>query len=157
MEYSIRAMNPIEHPMLEEFLYLAIFQEEGQPPLPREVIYQPAIYAYIEGFGTQPHDHCLCVQVGEEIIGAAWVRVMHGYGYVGKGVPELAISLYPQYRGMGLGTQLVKHMLDTLGQKGYTKLSLSVWKANPAWHMYQRLGFAIVQQTEREYLMEYVF
>ncbi len=153
MEYVIRPMCPEEYSLLKDFLYLAIYQPEGER-LPKDIIYGPALYGYIQNFGTQQHDHCLCATADGCIIGAIWVRAVHGYGYVGEKVPELAISLYPEYRGRGMGTQLLRGMLGVLREEGYAKVSLSVQKENRAWHMYQREGFQTISQTEQEYVME---
>ncbi|MDR1205376.1 MAG: hypothetical protein LBL26_07835 [Peptococcaceae bacterium] len=48
-----RLMDPTEYGVLGTFLYEAIFIPEGMDPLPRDVIYDPAFYHYIEDFGKQ--------------------------------------------------------------------------------------------------------
>lgn len=41
MTLTIRPMQPSEYPLLQEFLYEAIFIPEGLEPLPREIIFHP--------------------------------------------------------------------------------------------------------------------
>ena len=78
---------------------------------------------------------------------------MNDYGHIDDVTPSLAISLYKEYRGLGIGTALMKEMLLLLKSKGYEKVSLSVQKANYAFKMYQKLGFEIIDENEEEYIM----
>ena len=80
---------------------------------------------------------------------------MNDYGHIENGVPSLAISLYEQYRGQGIGTSLMRAVLAELRQRGFMKVSLSVQKANAAVRLYRRLGFVPVRETDEEYLMVY--
>ena len=90
---------------------------------------------------------------GGQAVGAVWARIMDDYGHVDDETPSLAISLYPAYRGRGIGTNLLEHMLTRLRQGGYKQVSLSVQKANPAANLYRRMGFEIFRGTEEEWIM----
>ena len=78
---------------------------------------------------------------------------MDDYGHIADGIPSLAISLYKDYRGQGIGTELLREMLQLLRRDGYPQVSLSVQKANYALQMYQKAGFKVLKETEEEYLM----
>ncbi len=78
---------------------------------------------------------------------------MNDYGHVDDETPSLAISLYEQYRHLGIGTKLMRKMLILLKEKGYKQVSLSVQKANYAVNMYRKLGFEVVEEKEEEYIM----
>ena len=67
--------------------------------------------------------------------------------------PSLAISLLPEYRGLGIGTQLLRALLLLLRENGYRRVSLSVQKENSALRLYQRMGFHTVAEKGTEYLM----
>ena len=157
MNYNIREMKKEEYSLLEEFLYQAIFQSDENNLLPKEIIKNPMLQIYIKDFGTKKSDYCLCAEKDENIIGAVWVRCINGFGNVDKNTPELAISLYKEYRGKGIGTNLMKNMLNLLKNKEYQKVSLSVQKINYAAEMYLKLGFKIVKENNEEYIMEYCF
>lgn len=73
--------------------------------------------------------------------------------FIPAGVPSFAISLYKEYRGCGIGTALMKKMIQELKIRGYEKASLSVQKANYAVTMYKNVGFEIVDENEEEYMM----
>ena len=92
-----------------------------------------------------------------KVVGAVWVRNIHGYGDLDDETPEFAISLYKEYRGYGIGTELIRQMLELLRKKGYKRASLSVQKENYALRMYQKCGFKPVIDKEEEFIMEYRF
>lgn len=153
MEYTIREMAQAEYLLLEDFLYEAIFQRDAANRLPREIIHDPQLQVYIRDFGKQKEDYCLCAEVRQTVVGAVWVRNIPGYGSVDSETPEFAISLYPEYRGNGIGTGLMCQMLAHLKNAGYAQASLSVQKDNYALRMYLALGFQIVAENEEEYIM----
>ena len=150
---EIRPLKPEEIPLLEEFLYQAIFIPSGLEPLPRSILKEPELEMYIKDFGQQPDDWALAAEVNGRLVGAVWVRIMKDYGYYDDRTPSLSISFLSEFRGQGLGQQLVTAMLDLLKAKGYSSVSLSVSKDNPALRFYQRLGFVKVEEREEDYLM----
>lgn len=157
MNFIIREMLPVEYPLLSDFLYEAIFQRDENNLLLRSVINEPSLKIYIEGFGEKEHDYCICAEVNGKVIGAVWTRCIRGYGSIHNDVPEFAISLFKDFRGSGIGTALMKSMLEHLNNKGYKEVSLAVQKDNYALRMYQKVGFRIVGENEEEYLMLYTF
>ena len=44
-------------------------------------------------------------------------------------------------------------ILERLKDQGYSRISLSVQKANPAVRFYESLGFVILQEKDEEYIM----
>lgn len=142
-----------EIPLLEEFLYQAIFIPQGLAPLSRSILKEPYLEMYIKGFGQQQDDWALAAEVDGQLVGAVWVRIMKDYGYYDDQTPSLSISFLPEFRGQGLGQQLMTAMLDLLKAKGYPSVSLSVSKDNPAVRFYQKLGFVTVEEREDDYLM----
>ena len=153
MDYIIRTMEESEYPLLNDFIYEAIFIPEGIDAPPKSIIHNPDLQVYIANFGTQKDDHCVVAEVNSKVVGAAWVRIMADYGHIDDETPSLAVSLYRQYRGLGIGMALMKKLLMDLKQKGYSRTSLAVQKANYALRLYQRLGYEIVDENEQEYIM----
>ena len=147
MDYKIREIKESEYPVLSDFLYEAIFIPEGTKKPSRSIIEQSELQVYIADFG-KIDDWCLVAEIKGKIVGAVWVRVMDDYGHIDDETPSLAISLYEEYRHLGLGTKLMKEMLQFLKDKGYRQISLSVQKANYAVNMYQKVGFELVKENE---------
>ncbi len=157
MEFDVRRMEPAEWPLLEDFLYEAIYVPEGYTgTVPRAVIDEdPKCRAAYVGFGTRPDDRAVVATADGEVVGACWVRTTEEYGHIDDQTPSLSISLYKSYRGMGLGTAMMDALLDELRDAGYGCASLSVQKENPALRLYERVGFRIVGDgaDETEWLM----
>ena len=154
MDYRSREIRENEYCILSEFLYEAIFIPEGTEKPPKSIIEQPELQVYIADFGKSD-DWCLVAEVKEKIVGAVWVRIMDDYGHIDDETPSFAISLYEEYRNMGIGTALMRDMLEFLKNKGYRRTSLSVQKVNYAVRMYQKVGFEVVDENEEEYIMVY--
>ena len=152
MDYRIREIRENEYYVLSEFLYEAIFISVGMEKPPKAIIEQPELQVYIADFGKSD-DWCLVAEVKEKIVGAVWVRVMDDYGHIDDETPSFAMSLYEEYRNMGIGTALMRDMLEFLKNKGYKQTSLSVQKANYAARMYQKVGFEVIDENEEEYIM----
>ena len=150
---TFRDMRPDEYPILADFLYEAIFIPEGVEPPPYDIIFHPELYIYIDAFGSKATDTAVVAEVNGKVIGAAWARIIKDYGHIDDETPSLSISLYPDFRGQGIGTRLWMTLLDRLYTAGYHQVSLSVQKANFASQMYFRSGFHVVKENEEDYIM----
>ena len=155
MDVTIRKIQKQEYPLLDNFLYEAIFIPEGIKPPPKTIITSPELQVYVERFGESKDDWGLAAEVDGKIVGAVWVRSMNDYGHIDAETPSLALSLYKDYRGFGIGTAMMKEILALLKSHGYSRVSLSVQKANYAAKMYLKIGFEIVKENEEEYIMVY--
>jgi len=71
IQYTIRPIKASEIDLLQDFLYEAIFQKDGEALLPKSIIHQPEIKIYIEDFG-RPHDLCLVAELDQKVAGAVW-------------------------------------------------------------------------------------
>jgi len=64
------------------------------------------------------------------------------------------ISILPQYRGTGIGTELIRQMQEEARTAGKS-LSIHVEKLNPALRLYERLGFRTKEDKGVYLLMEW--
>ncbi|MBR2562168.1 MAG: GNAT family N-acetyltransferase [Eubacterium sp.] len=149
----IRRLRDDERDLLEDFTYEAIYLPEGIQPPERSIVAQPELAVYYENFGSSPADYCLVAETDGKVVGAVWTRIMDDYGHVDDDIPSFAIALYKDYRGKGMGTELMKRMLELLKIQGYKKASLAVQKANYAVRMYETVGFQIIDENAEEYIM----
>ena len=141
----IREITKNEYPLLEDFLYSAIFIPPGKEAPPRKLIFEPEIYIYIKDFGGK--DDCgVVAEEGGKIVGAAWTRIIPAYGHIDGDTPELAISVLAEYRSQGIGTMLMTRLFELLHEHGYKRTSLSVQKNNPAVRLYKRLGYSVTDE-----------
>ncbi|MCL2063806.1 MAG: GNAT family N-acetyltransferase [Candidatus Cloacimonetes bacterium] len=153
---QFREIQKADYPLLEFFLYHAIYFDTGFPPPPRDIIFRPEIYIYVKDFGGI--DDCgVVAENAGKIVGMAWTRIIAGYGHIDNDTPELAISILPEFRRQGIGTKLMKYLFELLRQYEYKQTSLSVHKENPAYYFYERLGYKVIGEkiddTNDDYLM----
>ena len=114
-----REIKSNEYDILKEFLYEAIYIPEGMAPPDRSIVELPELSLYYDNFGSHAADHCIVADDDGKIVGAVWVRIMHDYGHINDETPSFAISLYKEYRGKGIGTELMRKMLHMLKSHGY--------------------------------------
>ena len=60
------------------------------------------------------------------------------------------ICIVPEYQNKGLGTAIIKELLEKNADKSVT---LQYFKSNPVGRLYERLGFKIIGETEYHYQM----
>ncbi len=65
------------------------------------------------------------------------------------------IKIAPEYQSRGIGTKLIRALCDEADGRG-VPVELQVLKVNPARRLYERLGFAVVGETETHCLMRRV-
>ncbi len=144
-EFSIRLLGSQDEPILWEMLMYAAHESSL-----RAVKANPDLIRYVENWG-RIGDTGVVIEQESVPIGAAWLRLWpsdeKGYGYINDNIPELAIALLPNFRGLGIGTKLLKQIL-TIAQDHFPAVSLSIRADNPALRLYQRIGFMPVADSE---------
>jgi ribosomal protein S18 acetylase RimI-like enzyme len=152
MNITLRPLSESDAVFLREALYLAIFVPPDAPPPPLEIVNLPELAAYITDFGAQAGDVGVLALDGDLAVGAAWARLLYGYGFVDDATPELSIAVLPAYRGQGIGVRMMEALFAAL-RPSAARVSLSVQAANPALRLYERLGFVVVAQDGESVVM----
>lgn len=62
---------------------------------------------------------------GGKVVGAVWTGIMDDYDHVDDDKASFAISLYKEYRGQGIGSQLMVKILELLKWQSYERASLA--------------------------------
>jgi ribosomal protein S18 acetylase RimI-like enzyme len=135
----------------ELFVRAAYWRPDDVAPPPGEVLAEPELARYVEGFGRSGDFDLVAEGPGGEPRGAAWWRHFPaagpGYGFMDEATPEIAIAVMPADRGQGVGTGLMRALLDEAARSEIEAVSLSVAKDNPARRLYERLGFRTVESS----------
>jgi len=71
-----------------------------------------------------------------------------------EGIFLSSIEIAPDYENRGIGTTLIQSLLDEGRSRGVA-VELYVLKVNPARGLYERLGFAIIRETETHHIMRF--
>ena len=136
---------------LAEMLYEAInWHDDGaeERPALERVLAVPENARYIEHWGRTGDVALYALDRRDEPVGAVWLRNFRadlpGYGYIADDVPELAIAIYPEFRGQRVGTLLLGSVIARAERDGTGAISLSVHPDNPAKRLYARNGFEVV-------------
>lgn len=156
---ALRSARPEDEPFLwAMLLHAAHAGDEVASPDDLRAI--PELARYVEGWG-RPGDVGVVASAagatgatggaGDRLVGAAWVRLLvgegRGYGWVDDATPELAIAVAPGGEGRGVGSALLRRLLDDL-EGTVPAVSLSVRADNPARRLYARLGFVAVDGSD---------
>ena len=86
------------------------------------------------------------IYVDDVLIGGIWVQEFQGYHQLRE------IQLSPDLRNKGFGTRLIKGEIRKAKLAG-KKLKLRVLIQNPAFELYKRLGFVVIETTSEQYHM----
>jgi GNAT superfamily N-acetyltransferase len=142
-------------PADESFLF-ALFHEQRAPEFALAGLSRSALDAVVrQQFQLQetsyrmnrPRSEDAVIWVGAERIGRIWVDRS------GDHVHLLDVALTGPYRGRGVGTLLMRALIDEATSSG-RPLRLWVRRYSRAANLYQRLGFAVIEDNGMDLKME---
>ena len=94
-------------------------------------------------------------QASHEIICAGTVPIGRLYLSRGKDVFHiLDVTVLPQYRNQGIGSELLRRLLREAGQSGKA-VTIYVENFNPSVRLFERLGFQKDAEKDFQYLMKW--
>jgi ribosomal protein S18 acetylase RimI-like enzyme len=135
---TFRIAERADEELLWEMLFYAASMHEDGVDDYRAAKENAFLRAYVEGWGRDGDYGLLAIeQASGAAIGAAWLRRIEG---------ELAVAIRPAFRGQGVGSALIAALLKKL-PSCYQQIVLSVREENPAYRIYQRLGFVTLSET----------
>ena len=109
-----------------------------------DVLAQSRLSQYATGF-IPGRDWGFVAYESDDIVGLGWVQYFSatspGYGFVDSDTPELSINVHQQWRGKGVGSQLLELIVNKAQDLGCRSISLSVEDGNPARRLYEKFGF----------------
>ena len=133
----------------------AVWRPDKPTPTGDQVIADPRYAMYLEGWPREGDDGLVAEDDGP--VGAAWYRsftkARHGYGFVAEDVPELSIAVVATRRREGIGRRLLGALIELSIARDCTALSLSVREDNPARHLYESVGFVLVEKHGTSWTM----
>ncbi|MFC5449346.1 GNAT family N-acetyltransferase [Paenibacillus aestuarii] len=144
--FTIRPVTEQDVPFLWEMLYESLYVPDGQAPISRNMILEPFLSKYVEGWGRNGDLGFVAVNKEGHSVGSITARYYSeenkGFGYVRDDIPELGMALRADYRGKGIGKALMIALIHELKANGVEGVSLSVDPGNlPAARLYRSFGF----------------
>jgi GNAT superfamily N-acetyltransferase len=139
-------------------LYETAYWRSGEPRLPKVEVLSGLEHArYLQGWGRPGDTAVLAEDLDRRRLGAAWYGPVTSeepaYGFLDDQTPEVALAVAPDHRGRGAGGALLRELQDAAKSQGYSTLSLSVEKGNPALRLYERNSFVKPFETEDAWAM----
>jgi GNAT superfamily N-acetyltransferase len=146
--------------LLRDMVVAAVNWAPGRAAPREEVLVDPRNAHYVDGWPRDGDLGVVAVATWEinrwapVLVGAAWLRYFtdddSGYGFIASDVPELSIGVDTAQRGRGIGTRLIRRLLQAATEVGIERISLSVERQNPAMRLYEREGFRVTDEREGE-------
>jgi ribosomal protein S18 acetylase RimI-like enzyme len=156
--------QPAHEDILWVMLYYAAHMEKDGETSLYAAKGHPYLDRYVAGWG-RPGDYGVIAWRDGQAVGAAWSRIFRDeertIGYIDDATPEIAVAVLPHIIGQGIGTELMQAYLVGV-RKQCSQVALNVRADNPAYRLYQRLGFQTIAEVTnrvgtRSYNMLLVF
>ena len=155
--FKIRPATDADLPSIQRTLYEAVTwkSKEGVPPLDIAVQH-PEMMMYHEDWG-RAGDFGVVAETADGVVGAAYGRTFteesHGHGYVDPQTPELAIAVWDDHAGQGIGRALMNAFHHAAKDAGFGAVSLSVNRGNFAEKLYRATGYEVLDDDGTSLLM----
>lgn len=156
--FNIRYLKEEENEFLKKMLYESIFIEKEKKPPMEVLLNADELKKYHQHWGRNGDKAFIAIDHHRTPVGAAWFRLYtneeKSYGFMDDQTPELGIAIEETVRNKGLGTQLMKAIIEEAKKDEFKTLSLSVDKKNEhAYQLYLKQGFEVVRSDETSYTM----
>jgi ribosomal protein S18 acetylase RimI-like enzyme len=104
--------------------------------------YSPVTILYVEMYLNSPSDHILIAEWNHQFAGLLAYSLRSDLWHAAPCCQIEDVVVNPMFRGKGIGTELLKFIVERAKQERYAEISLTVGKDNlKAQELYKRLGF----------------
>jgi GNAT superfamily N-acetyltransferase len=151
LEIVPRSVQPLEETLVFSFLVLAARMPEGGEPIQRALSVS-SLNKYWLDWGRPGDLGVVAENTSTRMpVACAWLRLFTkeqaGASFFGEQVPELAMSVVRDYRGKGIGTTILRRLIEE-GRSQFPGIVLSVRNNNPAARLYKRLNFKLIPDSQ---------
>ncbi|MDD5051696.1 MAG: GNAT family N-acetyltransferase [Sulfuricurvum sp.] len=140
MKPTLYFLRSSEQKILTDMLHYAMRLDEVNKTL-SDI---PKLSIHSEFYGYTSKDLGLYALVDNQLAGAVWIRRLnadHGSnGYINDNTPILNIGVLPEFRGLGIGSEMLQQLFIEAGAL-YEQISVSVVHDSRAVSFYERHGF----------------
>lgn len=152
MAITLRDAGPDDEPFLFEVYACTRAAELAQVPWPDE---QRDAFLRMQFDAQHTHYHELYPDADYRVILRDDERVGRLYVLREKDLMRIMdITVLPEYRNSGIGTELVRAVLDEAADSG-RNVQIYVETFNPSLGLFKRMGFSILQEEGINYLLEW--
>lgn len=141
---KIRLVDESDVETLWLAVYYASHSDEEPGVAPGHIRSDRDLAPFVERWGRTGDVGVVAVDESGQPAGAAWLRVMDSspaaVDTAGDAAAELVIAVFPEYRGRGVGEDLLRRLLK-VAKDHHSLVVLSARVGNPAVRLYERHGF----------------
>lgn len=139
---TVRPAGPEDEDLLWRMLFRASWSHLDEGSTVASIRTRADLTHHVTGWG-RPGDDGVVALDGDRPVGAAWVRLptpdqRTDPAYVADDVPELAIAVEEGLEGRGVGSALLRSLLERNADR---TIVLTARSTNPAVRLYERFGF----------------
>ena len=150
MPHTLRPILTSDEPFLWQMLFYAAHMHEEAGKTVADAQQNRDLAKYVTDWGRPGDLGLVAVDATTQApIGAVWVRLYLGenkaYSPTADDTPELAMAVLPDYTGQGIGARLLEAIIAA-ARAHYPAIALNVRADNPAFRLYQRVGFVVVNE-----------
>jgi GNAT superfamily N-acetyltransferase len=150
MDYVIRPLGPKDEPLLWEILYQGLSDMHRSGP-PRDIVRRPEFSRYVERWGRAADTGFVAHDKKDgSLLGAVWLRKPVVADEPNAGL-ELALAVNPGYRGRGIGSALLTHLVRANPEQ--STISVSFVAGKPVLRLYERFGFKVAEARPDSIIM----
>lgn len=138
----------------EEFLF-AVYASTRAEELARVPwsMEQKDAFARMQFAAQQQHYPAQHPHADHDVISADGVSVGRIYLDRSQGLHILDITILPQHRGAGVGSQVLRQILDEAARRS-VPVTIYVENFNPSLRLFQRLGFQVAEEDGFQLLLK---
>lgn len=139
----IREIQPEDNPLIAKIIRTAL--EEYDEAKPGTVYTDPTTDKICETFSATPKSSYFIAELDNKVIGGCGIYPTKN---LPKGYAELVkIYLKSEYRGKGIGKQLMDKSIIYAKSQGYTHLYIESFPSlKEAIHLYEKIGFEMLPE-----------
>jgi ribosomal protein S18 acetylase RimI-like enzyme len=139
-------------------LYEAVFWRASvHKPSFEEGLAYPDVSKSLADWGQREGDTAVVAIINSMPVGASWYRFWTDdnfiRGYIDEITPVLVIGVHRNYRHQGVGTKLIKWLIDDASKRAIQRMSLMVSKDNYAINLYRQQGFVVYADKGEAFIM----
>ncbi|UAB71958.1 GNAT family N-acetyltransferase [Vibrio sp. SCSIO 43132] len=150
MEIIYKELTKCDIDLHREFIYIALWDSPDEPRRSRDVLDHPKVKEYYIDWGEKD-DVGIVAYIEGVAAGFIQLRVKDSITKQYSEYPELAISVLPQYQGMGIGVLMYNELLSRVKHL-YPGIRLGVNPKNEvAIKFYKKLNFDFYAHPEGSY------
>ncbi|CAE6903758.1 FR47-like protein [Vibrio sp. B1FLJ16] len=146
MRFQVVKESDVE--LQKEFLLIALWTPDNEPNHKPDILDIPHIKEYYANWGKDGDLGFFAFSSEDKPVGLIQLRHKSSQTQKYADYPEIAIAVHPEYRGLGVASSLMQHLVEN----SVSGLRLGVHPQNTsAIKLYEKFGFRVYEVAQSGY------